>query len=264
MKVAATLWMMFPESKKWATPALNARRLPGQSLRDQKEWLTDNWLIPLFFTTAFFWVLWLVVDLQARSHRPPQPKVFLCLAIVATGVSTIKFGRLFRQFRNLNRGERGELLVAEQLEELRSLGFRCFHDLVRDGFNIDHVVVGPAGVYAIETKYRSGSGLVGFRNGQGIFVGGREEERDCLKQAKGNAATLHKLIRQHAGIEAFVKPLVVFVGNWKVKNDWQSTDVRVLTAGNLGRYFEEQDQPELTRREIDLICSHLNRTARAA
>ena len=80
---------------------------------------------------------------------------------------------------------------------------------------------------------------------------------------KGNAATLRELIRQHAGIEAFVKPLVVFVGDCKVKNDWQSTDVRVLTADRLGRYFEQQDQPELNKREIELICSHLNRTARA-
>ena len=84
------------------------------------------------------------------------------------------------------RGERGELVVAEQLEELRATGFRCFHDIVRDGFNIDHVVVGPPGVFVIETKFRSGSGVIEFRNGQGIFVGGREEERDPFKQARGN------------------------------------------------------------------------------
>ena len=238
--------------------------MPGQSLREQKERLTDNWLIPFYFTTVFCWLLWLVMELQARSHQPPQPKVYFGFAIVVTGVTAIKFGRLFRRFRNLNRGERGELLVAERLEELRSLGFQCFHDIVRDGFNIDHVVVVPAGVYAVETKYRSGSGVIEFKNGQGIFVGGREEERDCLKQARGNAMAVHKLIREHAGLEVFVKPLLVFVGDWKVKNAWRDTDVRVITANGLARYFDRQDQPELTRREIQLICSHLNRTASAA
>ena len=239
-----------------------ARRLPGQSLRDQKQQLTENWLIPLYFTAAFCWLLWFVIDQQARSQRPPHPKLYLCLAIVATGVLAIKFGRLFAQFRRLNRGERGELLVAEQLEELRSIGFRCFHDLVRNGFNIDHVVVGPSGVYAIETKYRSGSGAIEFRNGQGVVVDGREEERDCLKQARGSASALRKLIGQDANLQVSVKALVVFVGDWKIKGAWQSTDVRLLAANQLRDYFSQQDQPELTGREIDLICSHLNRTAR--
>ena len=152
--------------------------------------------------------------------------------------------------------------MAEQLEELRTTGFRCFHDIVRDGFNIDHVVVGPPGVFVIETKFRSGSGVIEFRNGQGVVVGGREEERDPLKQARGNARAVHDLIRQDAGLELWVKPLVVFVGDWKVKNAWRDTDVRVLTANGVANYFRNQDQPELTGREIELICSHLRRTVR--
>jgi hypothetical protein len=123
-------------------------------------------------------------------------------------------------------------------------------------------VYGALGVFAIETKFRSGSGLIEFRNGQGIFVGGREEEKDSLKQARGNARAVRDLIRQDTGIDVFVKPLVVFVGDWKVKNQWQSTDARVITADHLALDFSQQGQPELTRREIELIGSHLNRTAR--
>jgi hypothetical protein len=59
-----------------------------------------------------------------------------------------------------------------------------------------------------------------------------------------------------------VKALVVFVGDWKIRNARRETDVRVITADGIGRYFEGQDQPELTRREIELICSHLSRTSR--
>jgi hypothetical protein len=255
---------MFQKKRGKSSPPPAVRRLAGQSIRDEKERLTDNWLIPFYFTTVFCWVLWLVMELQVRSHQPPQPKVYLSLAIVVTGVTAIKFGRLWRQYRNLNRGERGELAVAEQLEELRGKGFRCFHDIVRDGFNIDHVVVGPPGVFVIETKFRSGSGLIEFRNGEGIFVGGREEEGDPLKQARGNARVVHDFIRQDAGLELWVKPLVVFVGDWKVKNAWRDTDIRVIMANGIARYFDRQDQPELTKREIQLICSHLNRTARVA
>jgi len=75
---------------------------------------------------------------------------------------------------------------------------------------------------------------------------------------------VHDLIHQHAGLKLWVKPLVVFVGNWKVKDVWHKTDVRVITANDIVRYFDRQDQPELLRSEIQLICSHLNRTARVA
>lgn len=68
------------------------------------------------------------------------------------------------------------------------------------------------------------------------------------------------MIRRDAGIDVWVRPLVLFVGDWRVKNVWSTTDVRVITADDVPRYFSQQDQPGLTRREIDLICSHLKRT----
>jgi hypothetical protein len=148
------------------------------------------------------------------------------------------------------------------LEPLRAEGFRVVHDITDTGFNIDHVVVGPPGVYAIETKFRSGSGEIEFRNGEGLFVGGREEERDSLKQARGSAYTVSQLLKEHAGVNVYVKPLVVFVGDWTIKNKWRDTDARVLTEAQLANYFANQDQPKLTRAEIALITSHLERTVR--
>ena len=250
---------MFPESKKWAPP-LAVCRLPGQLPCDQKERLTDNWLIPFFLATAFCWILWLVMNLQAyQPFQPFQSKIYLCFAIVATGATAIRFSGLWGHFRKLNGGA---LIVAAQLEELRANDFRCFHDVVRDGFNIDHVVVGPPGVFTVERKFRSGSGEIEFKNGQGILVGGREEERDSLKQARGNASAVQDLIRENAGLEIPVKPLLVFVGDWKVKNTWrEGTDVRVITADDVQPYFQNEDQSELTKSEIELISSHLERMA---
>jgi hypothetical protein len=250
--------MVFPkESKK--QPALKVRRRAGQSLCDEKERLTDNWLIPFYFSPAFLWILWGLEEFKARTHQPPSPTPFLCLAIITTGISAIVFGRLWRSFRRLNRGERGELRVAEILDDLRSSGYRAFHDLVGNGYNIDHVVVGPAGVFAIETKFRSGYGEIEFRNGEGLFVGGYPEEKDCLKQARGNALEVNRIIKENCGINRWVTPLVVFVGNCTIKNSWGNTDARVFTADQLTDYFDRQ-QPELMRREIDLICSHLARS----
>jgi hypothetical protein len=253
--------MVFPKKNK-KQPALSVRRRAGQSIRGEKERLTDNRLIPFYFSTAFLWILWVIEESKVRGHQTPQPRVWLCLAIIATGISAIVIGRLLRKFRSLNRGERGEMKVAEMLDELRAAGYQPFHDLCGDGYNIDHVLVGPAGVFAIETKFRSGYGEIEFRNGEGLFVGGYPEEKDCLKQARGNASEVNRIIKENCGLNQWVTPLVVFVGNCTIRNTWRSTHARVFTADQVARYIRER-QPELKRSEITLIASHLERTVKS-
>ena len=252
---------MFPRKKR-TNPLPKVQRLPGQSLRDEKERLLDNRFLPAYIGTAFLWILWALDEYRVRTHEQPAPKVTLCLAIVATGICVVLFRRLFGHFRRLNRGERGELRVAEALDDLRVAGYRVFHDLVRDGFNIDHVVVGPAGVFAIETKFRSGGGQITFRNGDGLFIDGRPEETNSLKQAVANAAEVRRIIKEDCKVDEWVGAILVFVGEWQIRNKWQTTNARVVTADKLVTYIVDQ-QPRLTRKEIELIATHLERSAKS-
>lgn len=196
-----------------------------------------------------------------ESSGKASVQVWLSLAILATGVSTVAYLRLLPKARALLRGERGERRVADELQKLYPLGYRCFHDVQRNGFNIDHVVVGPAGVFAIETKFRSGAGTIEFRDDEGLFVGGYPDERDSLRQARGNAAELNRFIRDNCQMEEWVVPLLVFVGEWRVRDRWNSTDARVFTPGRLVKYIADQ-QPHLRQSDIRLIASHLERSAK--
>ena len=110
--------MMFPE-KSEKQPTLKLRRRAGQSIRDEKGRLFENRLMPYVFGPAFLWMIVAVEAIHSWTHEPPQPRLWLCVALAATGFAWIGYRRLFPQFRNLNRGERGELRVAEVLEELR-------------------------------------------------------------------------------------------------------------------------------------------------
>src|SRR5947209_239754 len=98
---------MFPRKKK-TNRLPEVRRLPGQSLRDEKERLVENRFLPLYLVAAFLWILSGLDEYRLWSHQPPAPKLELCLAIIATGICAISFRRLFRDFIRLNRGERGE------------------------------------------------------------------------------------------------------------------------------------------------------------
>ena len=72
------------------------------------------------------------------------------------------------------RGSRAERAVGARLDRLREDGYLVLHDVVLDrGGNVDHVVCGRNGVYAVETKAR------------------RYEERH-LRQARREAHALHE------------------------------------------------------------------------
>ena len=73
-----------------------------------------------------------------------------------------KMRKLRRQLRNYRLGFDGERYVAAELAPLIAKGFRVFHDFQVDfhpggeatRYNIDHIAVGPTGVFVIETKAR--------------------------------------------------------------------------------------------------------------
>jgi hypothetical protein len=251
---------MFLKKRKVRLPQV--RRRAGESLSELREKRVYDNLPLIVFLPFVFWVVYLTQKLQEWNHTGPQPQQWLWIAIVTTVVAAIWYGRLFSIARRFNRGERGERHVADVLEELRCDGYRPIHDIVGDKFNVDHVLVGPGGVFAIETKYRSGKGEITFRDTEGVFVGDRLEEKDCLKQARGSAAAVGDLIHDNCGRHEWVTPIVVFVGDWKIKNEWRDTDTRVFTPDGLSRYIRNQ-QPRLTRKEIELIASHLERSAKS-
>ena len=235
---------------------LEVRRRAGQSIRDQKERLIDGRLVPFYWFPACLWLVCLVEFSHSWTKTFLSPYFWLFVALGATTVSLIMIRRLVPRFRNLNRGERGELRVADILDELRSSGYRPIHDLRNGEYNIDHVVVGPGGVFAIETKFRSGQGEIEIRDGEGVLVDGRVEKKDCLRQARGNAWQVNQMIKKTCRIDQWVTPVVVFVGDWRIKNGSTSMEPKLLSADQLVRYFNDQ-QPQLSRHEINLIGSQL-------
>jgi Nuclease-related domain. len=251
---------MFTKKRQVRLPKV--RRRAGESVSEEREKRVYDKLPVIVFAPVTFWCLFLVTQLQESNATLRRPAFWLSFAIIFTILSAIWFMRLFPIARRLNRGERGELHVADVLEELRMDGYKPVHDIVGNGFNIDHVIVGPGGVFAIETKYRSGKGQITFRNGETLLVGGFPEEKNCLKQARGSAKAVSHLIAENCARREWVTPIVVFVGDWKIRNEWRDTDARVFTPDGLSRYIRNQ-QPRLTCKEIELIASHLERSVKS-
>ena len=237
-------------------------RLTGQSLREEIEKLTEEGLIPFFVFIVTFWIVVAVEWTQKLAGGVPDPRFWTFLSLIVTGYGAFKVFRLGPKIRSLRFGARSERKVAEILDRIRSKGFVAFHDLPGTGSsNVDHVVVGPSGIYAIETKARIGSGTISYGNDNELIFGGRINDGRSLRQARGSAQAVLSQLKNQLGWHCRVKPVLVLCGNWRVTQSSGDFAVDVMTAQHLESYFERQ-QPELTSKEIAHICSHLERSAR--
>lgn len=103
-------------------------------------------------------------------------------------------------------GAEGEWLTAQALAELTALGWHVVHDrVVPGGGNIDHVVVGPAGVFVLDSKNWSGAPSIG-RRGE-LRVGGRAREREVAR-AVDMAARVQGIVSPAAS-SVPVRPVLV-------------------------------------------------------
>jgi hypothetical protein len=132
---------MFTKNRQVQLPQV--RRRAGTSLSEEREKRVFDNLPAIIFVPFMFWFVFLITELQQSNSWARQPRFWLVVAIITTLIALVWFRRLFLIVRRLNHGERGELHVADVLEELRSNGYRPIHDIVRNGFNVDHVLVGP-------------------------------------------------------------------------------------------------------------------------
>jgi len=127
-------------------------RLPGQSVDEQREKLIeDRFEFPALFAlivTAFAGIEWW----RDYTAAPPAPWLMTATALAAIAFAAWRLYRLRPRLRALRLVSEGEKAVGQFLEGLRAKGYRVFHDVVGTGFNVDHVLIGPAGVFTIETK----------------------------------------------------------------------------------------------------------------
>ncbi|HVL80083.1 MAG TPA: nuclease-related domain-containing protein [Actinomycetota bacterium] len=127
------------------------------------------------------------------------------------------------------KGARGEEAVGRLLSELEPEGYRILHDIDTGHGNLDHVVVGPTGVWAIETKAWTGRVYAGPG---GTFMRSGTDERGTLKQALGEAFEVKKRIA-HTGLTPWVNALVVLTATELERGPMKFGQVRVIESKDL-------------------------------
>ena len=197
--------------------------------------------------------------------REPMPWTFTVLLIVTLGIFLYRVFKTLPEIRRLKQGRDGERAVGQYLERLRADGYEVFHDLIGDGFNVDHVIIGPAGVFTIETKSyskpASGPAEISF-DGEQVSIGGWQPDRNPVIQARAQAGWLRALLRETTGRDFSILPVIVYPG-WFVKQEGRpKTPLWVLNPKALPQFLQNRDRI-LAASDIKLAAYHLSRFVRA-
>ncbi|WP_454151545.1 nuclease-related domain-containing protein [Microbacterium lacticum] len=134
-------------------------------------------------------------------------------------------------------GTIGELDVASRLGALAD-DWTVVHavPIGTKGSDTDHVVVGAAGVFTINTKHHEGARVwVASRR---LLVNG--QKTDHLRNTRFEASRTATLLSSRAGFDVPVRGAIVIVGAREIKVREQPDDVAVVAATQLARWLRKQ------------------------
>ena len=173
--------------------------------------------------------------------------LFAGLFVVSLLATIVFWWKGLRRVESFFKGARGEEHVAEILARLPE-GYHVFHDFAVGGHHVDHVVVGPTGIFSVETK--SWSGLVTVEDGE-IILNGHLPDRAPVRQSTREAAAVQAALGRAGWTAGDIKPVVCFASdtfsetsrivggvavlNAKVAVEWIAAQPNVMSADDVER-----------------------------
>ena len=240
-------------------------RHAGQSLEEERRAILGDKIEPYLYMAIMFVVLAALEWWRWYAKLPPTPILFGAAALGSIAMAAWQIRRYRPQLKSLRLGAEGEKVVGQFLERLRHSDYQVFHDIVGPGFNVDHVLIGRAGIFTVETKTwnkpAKGDARITFRDGR-LLVAGHVPGRDPIVQARAQATWLGTLLAESTGKPFKALPVVVFPGWFVDQSKDRPADVWVLEPKALPA-FKDNEPTRLTPEDGKLVSFHLSRFIRS-
>jgi hypothetical protein len=185
--------------------------------------------------------------------------VSLTLMILAWVVDAVRRSRSAVLYVNGGVHPGARKATIKQLRKMRRDGYFALDARPIPGSRefIDHLVVGPTGVYAIDSEKWNPSLPIRTWNGKKLYHG-PESQKDRLEHAVWEAQQASELLSGALGVDVKVRPALAIYGP---KIPWNIATIRnvdVFTGPALGKYFKARARmkdgvPRLTREEVRTI-----------
>lgn len=226
------------------------RRRPGQSAGEHWRDIldrADEAVMPVLASAVVF----LMISISQALGLAMPIWLGVAMAVIAGLWIVYRVLKMRREVRTWRLGENGELYVGQTLEkDMRPLGYDVFHDVVikKAGrtFNIDHVLIGPNGVYIVETKTwrkpEKGRAEVAYRNG--CFYKMNEKFNDSvIREMAGLAKEANRLFLNLTGRSYYVKPILVVAGWYSIFDGAKDAPFWLLNEKQVANWVSK-DKPQ--------------------
>ncbi len=264
LPTAALLFYFYRRRKKEISeseaPFDELRRRPaGESNRLRVERLDekiDPWLMTVLVMPILFVLL---LTFQKRSWIALLSALFV--AAIFCLIAARRLRPILRERAAYRLGFQGERYVAEELNQLLADGFCVFHDVPFDKYNMDHVLVGPNGVFVVETKTRrkrmahgKEKHKVSFDGTRLNFPGGKWDTKP-LDQARLNAKTVSQWLTS-ATSDQITAHAILTIPGWFVERSARS-DVYVTNPKQIRSFVLNSTENPLTPEKIQRAIHQL-------
>lgn len=222
--------------------------LPGQQLMKRISDHGDDMLGSLsvmYFSMPMVLGTWALIQVDWNHFSFGINEAFFI--VIALAVFGLGLALFIKHAKARYQAEDG--LIAEQMTGQllnRLIGPSCIvtHDVPCDGFNIDHVVIAPRAVYAVETKSFRKRHSSDDDSHYKVTYDGRTlqfngwHNSEAVEQARRQARWLARYLRDSLDREIPVIPALSLPGWWiDTTESGRSSDVKVFTPMGRGAQF---------------------------
>jgi Nuclease-related domain len=190
---------------------------------------------PYLMVAFTVWLVALVETIQKTSRQQLDPRFWMLIAVVITAYTGARIFR--RSATGPTAASARECAAADAMvHRMISSGLTIHHEENGSG---RYVVVGPGGIYAMQVKARNvfGSGTIQLGLDNDLVLGGRISDSEPVKQAKAAAQELRSRLEHVLPQKSVVKPVVVFLNDWRINGGQSRQDVAVVNENQLQQYF---------------------------
>ncbi|HIJ79791.1 MAG: NERD domain-containing protein [Desulfobulbaceae bacterium] len=240
LAVTGHYWQKFKMVTQKSPLTFDLLRNPGESVRARLEELHADLTIYLLLIPLIPFVFYsTVLSRSFYAGIAPSRTVVLNsvgIAAIFTVFSLFKIINLLKSRKAIQLELDCRMAVGQELNRLQTKGCHVFHDVPAGKFYIDHVVVGEAGVYAVNTLGREKPPGSRVTQDAKVTYDGMwfdfpdKKENAPINQAKLQSAWLATWLHGVTGEEVVVKPIIALPG-WVVEAK-ERHEVSVINGKN--------------------------------
>jgi hypothetical protein len=203
-------------------------------------------------------------------HSDPGPEEWTDLAATAAGAGIQAEAKALRETapvktfiarllgvhtdeRAWRVGAKGEQLVAKQLERLGP-SWHIVHSVTLSdtGTDLDHLVIGPGGVFCINTKSHPNAKV--WVAGDTLLVNGHRPEHNYVRASRSEGRKVARLLSAACGFEVAVRPVIAVVNAIDLEVKEQPADVRICSRRRIAEWLAGQPRT-LSPDQVEAIFS---------